>query len=418
MRRRWSAHSHGKRPGRHLRHSIFFALGATIVLSVVVAGIFVHASAGGSNQLRAFEAFTSDRFRAVWDHPERRDDLARSIEAHFRVRLTLRDSKDRVVYGQNGPCERRAHRLEVWSGSQSLGRVEACILSHGWPKSVIFGLSSLVLALWAMSGLIARRLVRPLDDLVKVVRDIGDGRLDARIQLCRHGHRGELAEVAQAVNQMAEKIERQIAGQRELLAAVSHEIRSPLARLRILVELEREASGESPRLGSMDLELVEMDSLVGQLLAQSRLEFQSPELRAHLAVDLAKMVLDRASLLDATLVDAAGGAEVKVDVSLFSRALLNLIDNAQRHGNGLTKLAVRLDGNRVLFEIHDGGPGFSATVLQRAFEPFVRSNQAGGLGLGLSLVQKIVQAHGGVVRLANAAEGGALVVVEVPRHER
>lgn len=407
--------SRGQHSGRHLRHGIFFAMGATMVLAVAVAGMVVHAATGSSTQLPVFEAFASDRFKAVWDDPPRREDLARSIEAHFNVRLTLRDSTGGVLYGASGSCERAVHRLDVRDGSHVLGRVQACVIPHGWPRSLVLGLGSLVLALWAMSGLIARRLVRPLDDLVKVVRDIGEGHLDARIQLCRHDHRGELGAVAQAVNSMAEKIERQIAGQRELLATVSHEIRSPLARLRMLVELEREGQGDSSRLDSMDLELKEMDSLVGQLLAQSRLEFQNLERRSILAVEVAQTALERASSSRDALIDKSQGAKVNIDISLLSRALLNLLNNAQQHGRGLASFVVRLDGTSVKFEIRDNGPGFDAALLPRALEPFVGGSKGGGLGLGLSLVDRIVRAHGGRVRLANAEQGGAVVTLELPR---
>jgi two-component system, OmpR family, sensor kinase len=401
--------------GRPLRHRIFFSLGVTIVLAVAVAGMVVHAAVGSAKQQHVFESFASDRFRVVWDDAPRREDFARSIEGHFKVRLALRDARGNLLYGTGIDCERGSHRLEVRDGSRVLGHVEACVLPHGWPKSLVLGLGSLVLALWAMSGLIARRLVRPLDDLVKVVRDIGEGHLDARMQLCQHGHRGELGVVARAVNSMAEKIERQIAAQRELLAAVSHEIRSPLGRLRMLVELEREGQGDSARLDSMDLELKEMDGLVGQLLAQSRLEFQNLELRSLSAIELAQMALERASISSDLLVDEAKGEKVMVDVSLLGRALLNLLDNAQRHGMGLAAFVVRLEGEWITFEIKDEGPGFDAGLLPRAFEPFVGGAKGGGLGLGLSLVDRIVRAHKGRVRLANAEHGGAVVTVELPR---
>jgi two-component system, OmpR family, sensor kinase len=405
----------GCRPGRHLRHSIFYALGATIALAVVVAGFVVHSGVTNTSQLAVLRDFASDRFAAVWDDPERRADLADSIQRHFHVRITLRDDQQDILYGNSEACSKPVLRLAVARHGRALGRIEGCVTSHGWPRRVIYGLLSLVLVLWAMSGFIARRLVRPLDELVRVVRDIGDGRLDARVELCRHHHRGELGEVAQAVNSMAEKIERQIAGQRELLAGVSHEIRPPLARLRMLVELEREASGDTSRLDAMELELAEMDALVGQLLAQSRLEFQPLERRALAAAEVAKTVLERATLATSLLVDEARGARVSIDVSLFSRALLNLVDNAQRHGQGLVVLVVGVDNDRVSFEIRDRGPGFDAKMLQRAFEPFVGEAQAGGLGLGLSLVERIVRAHGGQVRLANAQSGGAVVTLEMPR---
>jgi len=214
-----------------------------------------------------------------------------------------------------------------------------------------------VLVLWTLSGFIARSLVRPLDELVRVVRLIGDGHLDARMQLCSRHHRGEVGELGRAVNQMAEKIERQIAGQRELLAAVSHEIRSPLARLRMLVELEREAGATQERLDAMDVELTEMDSLVGQLLAQSRLEFQNLEPRTVAAVEMARTALERLALSPELLHDESCAATVNVDVGLIGRALLNVLENAQRHGRGLTALRVFLHAENVCFEVRDRGAG-------------------------------------------------------------
>lgn len=220
--------------------------------------------------------------------------------------------------------------------------------------------------------------------------------------------------MADAVNAMAEKIEKQIAGQRELLAAVSHEIRSPLARLRMLVELERDTKGTDERLDAMDLELSDLDTLVGQLLAQSRLEFQTLERRNLGAAEFARSLLERANLPESLLMDQSSGARVNIDASLVSRALLNLLDNAQRHGMGLRSFVVGAAGGHVLFEILDRGAGFDAQTLEHAFEPFVADKRRGGLGLGLSLVQRIIVAHGGRVRLENAVEGGGRVIVELP----
>jgi signal transduction histidine kinase len=216
---------------------------------------------------------------------------------------------------------------------------------------------------------------------------------------------------------MAEKIEHQIEGQRELLAGVSHEIRSPLARLRVLVELERDVQGHSGRLDSMDAELSELDSLVGQLLAQSRLEFQSLDKKSLRAVEVAKTALERASLSTALLRDDSTGAFVNVDASLFVRALMNLLENAKVHGRSVESLTIRVAGKQVLFEIADSGPGLEPSELNRVFEPFVGEGKRSGLGLGLALVQRIVLAHGGRVWLANRADNGAIATIELAQVE-
>jgi signal transduction histidine kinase len=166
----------------------------------------------------------------------------------------------------------------------------------------------------------------------------------------------------------------------------------------------------------MEAELKEMDSLVGQLLAQSRLEFQNLESRSVLAVELARTALERASIGVERLVDEGASAKVRVDVSLMGRALLNLLDNAQRHGHGLEQFVVRSDSGRVTFEIRDAGPGFEVALLPRGLGAFAGSANGDGLGLGLSLVERIVRALGGAVRIANSEQGGAVVSVDLPEY--
>ncbi|HMA93182.1 MAG TPA: HAMP domain-containing sensor histidine kinase [Polyangiaceae bacterium] len=409
-------HRYGfRRHDRHLRHRIFFAIGFSIVIAVGIAGVIVHSASKYSPELVALRAFANDRLSAVWDDPQQRNDLVESIQRHFGVGVTLRAPDRGVLYQSAIKCERRAVALEVRRGNELLGYAEGCVPHRMWPSSVIWGLVFVVLVLWTLSGFIARSLVRPLDELVRVVRLIGDGHLDARMQLCRRHHRGEVGELGRAINQMAEKIERQIAGQRELLAAVSHEIRSPLARLRMLVELEREAGATENRLDAMDIELTEMDSLVGQLLAQSRLEFQNLERRTVAAVEIAQTALERAALSPDLLRDESCAAKVEVDVGLIGRALLNVVENAQRHGRGLTTLRVHLHADNVCFEVRDRGDGFEPAMLNRALLPFVGTPERGGLGLGLSLVQRIVAAHAGSVRLSNAEDTGAVVTLCLKR---
>lgn len=413
--RRWGA--------RKLRHRIFLALCLTIIVAVSVAGAVTHAVWQRSSETNQMREFASERFAAVWDDPRQRLELVESIQRHFNVSLTLLDAERSMLYRGTARCERHGAELELFRDDRRLGYVIACYPGHGWPRSATYLLLTVVFVLWAMSGLIARSLVRPLDQLVRVVRRIGDGQLDARMQLCRHHYAGEVGEVAHAINQMAEKIERQISGQRELLAAVSHEIRSPLARLRMLVEMQRERAAHvtqeitqgTTRLDSMDLELTELDSLVGQLLAQSRLEFQNLECRTIPARDLAMTALARAGIDSGVFMDESDAASISVDVGLMGRALLNVLENAQRHGQVVVSLRLCSVEQSVLFEVRDAGKGFEASMLARGLEPFVGTSQSGGLGLGLSLVHRIVRAHAGKVELANAEQGGAIVTITLPR---
>jgi signal transduction histidine kinase len=219
---------------------------------------------------------------------------------------------------------------------------------------------------------------------------------------------------------MATRIERQLREERALLAAVSHELRSPLARVRMLVELAQ--SGDAARLAQIETEVIGIDALLGKLLASSRLEFGAVKMQDLPAVEVARRALEAAGAVEGVLEDASEGALVSVDPTLVGRALGNLLENAVRHGAGIERFSVRLqqaerNGPTLCFEVLDRGPGFAPDVLERAFEPFYSAGEAGGsgsLGLGLALVARIARAHGGRAFAENRAEGGSRSVLELP----
>jgi two-component system OmpR family sensor kinase len=277
--------------------------------------------------------------------------------------------------------------------------------------------------LWLLSRGIARRIARPLYELVMVSKEIGRGNLAARAQLACGGI-DEIAVLARSMNDMATRIERQLADQRELLAAVSHELRTPLARMRILLDIARDRGPEPRTYDEIERELLEMDRLVGELLASARLEFQALRTQMLDAGDAAARALERAGLPAAKLEHNGGDLRFEGDPTLVGRALANLIGNAQKHGRGMQRLAVRTRPDYVIFEVDDAGPGFPPGAEAAAFQPFARVTPEGGgagpaaasessLGLGLSLVARIARAHGGSVKASNRPEGGARVTLEL-----
>jgi signal transduction histidine kinase len=310
-------------------------------------------------------------------------------------------------------------RLFMWFGAAIL--TSGLIASAAFPAAhrrgwgwgfLTFMLAAMVL--WMVSGGIARRIARPLYNLVRVTKDIGAGKLSARAEV-PSWQVGEIAILAGAINDMATRIERQIKDQRELMAGVSHEIRTPLARIRVLLELARERKLDVRALDEIEHEIMEIDALVGQLLASARLDFAALSVRSLEAGEVARRALERAGVEAGAAggvlaVEGGGNGALRFDgdPTLLARALANLLDNARRHGGGVTALRVRARGGFVAFEVEDRGPGFAAAGAAEKERP------AESLGLGLVLVRRIADAHKGRLVLGNRPEGGARASLELP----
>jgi signal transduction histidine kinase len=277
-----------------------------------------------------------------------------------------------------------------------------------------------IFALWACAGFMARRVTRDWMEIIRVAEDIGRGKLSSRVNMRKPFH-GETHMLARVLNDMAIRIEKQMADQRALLATVSHEIRTPLARMRLLAELAREkpeAAGSLSEIEEIDREIVEIDVLVADLLASSRIDFSAMSPKKLDAVEIARQAMGRASIELAHL-DAPGEpVPFDGDATLTTRAVSNLIENARRHGGGVARVHVGNGGPSVRIEVEDDGPGFLPGEESRIFEPFYRrpngKAEAQSLGLGLALVQRIAEAHGGRAYARNRDGGGALVGVELP----
>jgi signal transduction histidine kinase len=359
-----------------------------------------------------------------------RSELAHAV-AHTLTgsRLTLTDPAGRALLSTGVPCTaeeiaRRfkppAFKMPIVENGSLVGNVQLCFddtHGHGG-RTFLLALGSAGLTLWMASMAVARRIGRPLRDLTRVTRDIGGGNLKSRARLGRQP--GELGTLAESINDMAERIEQQLADERELVAAVSHEIRAPLARLRILTEILRGKHVDGPTLDKLEREIVEIDSLVGDLLASSRLDFSLITFHSLDAAEIGREAVDRQGLPEGTLHVTATRPRFDGDATLLARALSNLLDNAARHAGGAVRMTVRDDGaDAIVFEVDDKGSGFSPDVLPRAFQAFERGNAqrrgSTSLGLGLALVRRIAEAHGGAAWAENLPERGARVAIRLSR---
>lgn len=265
-------------------------------------------------------------------------------------------------------------------------------------------LIAIVLIASVGSGGIAWYLTRPLLLVVRAARDLGDGKLDQRISL-RGGD--EIGFLAAALNDMADRIAEKLREQRALLAAVSHELRTPLGHMRILLETARERGQADAALSQLEREVTELDRLVARLLASSRLEFGQLEgSRVALGELVAEVALSHG--VEAEAIEVDGDTTLRLEPTLVRRAVANLIENAQRHGQGAVAVRVHGSPEQATIEVDDAGPGVAPERRADAFSTFVPSS-GGGLGLGLALVQRIALAHGGQAWIADRPGGGARV---------
>jgi signal transduction histidine kinase len=223
--------------------------------------------------------------------------------------------------------------------------------------------------------------------------------------------------VAASFNLAAERIEALVRSHKSLLANASHELRSPLARMKMAVSMLEDAAPEQRAAlkREIDTDVAELDALVEEVLLASRLD-AAGALEQHDRVDLLGLAAEEAARVDAH-VDGVPLA-VSGDERLLRRALRNLLENARRYGGG--EIAVQLEraGGEARVRVCDRGPGVPEDMRERIFEPFFRlpghAEQAGGVGLGLSLVKQIAERHGGRVHCEPREGGGSCFVLALP----
>lgn len=404
-----------------LHRRIFVWFGGAILMSGA-AGFGASVLLGGAPEWkRVFDGgrmVFANRFAERWEDPQARRALAQEMAEQMQLRVTVRGTNNAVLDSHGGEiCNRNDLSLTPMKDGVAVGRVDLCTTRSPYKRlSGLVGCFVGVAMLWLVAHKVARRLGRPILDLVEVTDAIGRGDYDVPIKMRRHAP-VEVIHLGAAVKDMATKIKKQLDDQRELLASVSHEMRSPLARIRLLLELLRDdelpSSSRSSYLNELEQEIIEIDDLVGGLLAQSRVEFSALTLRPNDLVEAAKRALLRASIDDIGPIVKGDTRSVLFDATLVARALANLLDNAHKHGGGVRGVEVRFEAERVYVEVLDGGPGIGAADAdaERIFDPFYGKPTGAhdSLGLGLALVRRIARAHRGDAYAMNRPEGGAII---------
>ena len=277
------------------------------------------------------------------------------------------------------------------------------------------------------AALLAWYFARPIRTLRSAFAAVADGKLETRIGGAMGTRNDELADLGHDFDHMASRLDKLIETQRRLLHDVSHELRSPLARLQAAADLmvqQPERGGEF--VDRIQRDTARMDGLVGELLTLARLDAGMAG-RLDEDVDIYEIVVDvadaaafEAQLKHCTIVCQITESRIVLgNHELLHRAIENVVRNALRHSpeNGIVTIAAEVEATRLALTVSDQGPGVADSELGAIFEPFVRGAGAPsstGHGLGLAITRRVALAHGGGVRAENRTLGGLAVTIEIP----
>jgi two-component system sensor histidine kinase CpxA len=308
---------------------------------------------------------------------------------------------------------------------------------HGAPwLSVLIGILSSGLVCYVL----AKYLTSPVVRLRAATQQLAAGDLTARAGVPGSRRHDEMAQLTRDFDLMAERLQSLVDAQRRLLSDISHELRSPLARLNVALELARQRSGSEAEtaLDRIDRETNRLNEMIERLLTIVRLEggdhsvekspVQLAELIDEIARDAAFEAQSRHCQVEVTIVD---DCVVSGSASLLHSAIENVVRNAMRYTQENSSVQVRLEqqpelkegsgssGPLAVVRILDSGPGVPEDALNKLFQPFyridhARGRQTGGVGLGLAITQRAVSLHGGTVRAANRPQGGLMVEIRLP----
>lgn len=297
------------------------------------------------------------------------------------------------------------------------------ILEWPWLVGIILAVAGLLLA-----GGLTASWTRPIRALKAAFDELAAGGLDGRVDRAVAGRGDEIGELGRHFDAMAARLGQLVRAQRQLLHDVSHELRSPLARLGVAVELARrrpDRAGEA--LDRIEKESLRLDQLVSEVLTLARLEAGARESLDDY-VDLVELL--RVIREDAGFEASAAGVGIVLQIpeseelvvrgnaELLHRAVENVVRNAVKHAADSDRIELSLEpgtaGEGARIRVHDHGEGLAEGDLQSLFEPFKRGSGSGGFGLGLAIARRAVEVHGGSIRARIHPEGGVEMEIELP----
>ncbi|GAB4218121.1 MAG: hypothetical protein Fur007_22660 [Rhodoferax sp.] len=305
-------------------------------------------------------------------------------------------------------------QVPVGGGHLSVGLSDTRVDSQ--PIAAFFVALGLGLALaLAVAVGLARRLTRPLAALEAASADIGQGNLAQRLP--ETGPR-EMVALSRRFNAMAQQVQDLLSARTTLLAGVSHDLRTPLARMRLALEMLRDAP-DAALIGRMERDIEQMNRLIGDVLSLARGLAHEPPQRLNVHDFLQQVADDFASPAQSIEVNCTVG-HADLNAGALQRALGNLIQNAQRYAPGGTiTLEAKIDAGVLHLGVLDRGPGIAPEQIEAMFEPFVRAEPSrspvtGGFGLGLAIVRELARTNGWTVRLLPRQGGGLQAWLRLP----
>lgn len=387
---------------------------------------------GGEDELRAWlrgHMENSPRPLLLIVAPDGRDLLGRRLPPGMRERIRPGQAKPgprgpRFMGNQVRPLrgvDGRIYRMVVPRLNPRVGR--------WFTERRLRRMYPFVLVL--VSGLVcfalARYLTRPINAFRAAGQKIAEGDLAARVTPDIGKRSDDFGALAHDFDHMADRVESLIGNQQRLLRDVSHELRSPLARLQAAVGLiQKNGANDLDRnLERIEREADNLDTLIGQILTMIRLESaatidaQPADLDALLQSIVSDASFEGASTNRVTAYESDGPVELDGDAQLLHSAIENVIRNAVQHSRQLTRISLRHAGSSVRIEVIDDGDGVAEADLPHLFEPFftkpVRATaNAPGAGIGLAIARRAIELHGGAIKAINAESGGLRVVIELP----
>jgi len=400
----------------------------------------------------ALQAYQSGGEAAAWRY-------LRGVHESQHVRLYIFDQQGKELLGRRLPeWIERARRGQMasadsfWARFRPIQFLRAVETANGQQYTMIMelppephplfgphGVPGLGILIGIISSglvcyVLARYLTSPVVRLRAATQQLAAGDLTARAGVPGSRRHDEMAQLTRDFDRMAERLQNLVDAQRRLLSDISHELRSPLARLNVALELARQRSGAEARtaLDRIDRETNRLNEMIERLLTIARLEAggqaveKSPvrlvELIDEIARDAAFEAQSRRCEVEVTIVD---DCVVSGSASLLHSAIENVVRNAIRYTQEGSSVQVRLEqgsglaGPQAIVSVSDSGPGVPNEALDKLFLPFyriddARGRQTGGVGLGLAITQRAISLHEGTIRAANRPEGGLMVEIRLP----